>query len=353
MRPGVQQQMMQRRIGQHHPKVRRAARDVLRNVTRQRVQQYDRRGLRGEQGLLFGGDPAVAARRRKIRHHHREGLLVAMLALAQAGDRIFIRRVAQQLEAADSFERHNPAAAQRRGCARHGARQARSALGARVGLGVEAPIRRGRVFAAACGAHREPAHGGVRPVVGNVQHDAVPRAAQRAVGEGIAKAAVRRIQHLAQAIGTGGEIGEDGGRGRFGIVARLDRKLARTHRLDARCRICQHHRRRRPLALQPLHEACHRSGRAFHFHGQPRVRIAHPSGEPEFARQPVHERPEAHTLNRALQVDAQAFARRGRSHPSSCSSSRSSGSAPRAPASATGESPSPSKLSTGSRHRYA
>ena len=56
-------------------------------------------------------------------------------------------------------------------------------------------------------AHREAAHRGVRPVVGHRVDDAEPRPAVRAVGEGIAIAAIGGIANLGQAVVAGGDVG--------------------------------------------------------------------------------------------------------------------------------------------------
>ncbi len=52
-------------------------------------------------------------------------------------------------------------------------------------------------------------HGRVGPVVGQCLDDAEAGAAVGAVGEGVAVATVGRVEHFCQAVGTGGDIGED------------------------------------------------------------------------------------------------------------------------------------------------
>jgi hypothetical protein len=75
---------------------------------------------------------------------------------------------------------------------------------------VKAAIQRIVVFAPALRAHRERRHRRFVAVVRNVADDRVARAAVRAVREGIAEAAVVRIEDLGEAIGAGREIGRDG-----------------------------------------------------------------------------------------------------------------------------------------------
>ncbi len=106
---------------------------------------------RGEQRLLFRAHVGQAMGARKVHHHDREGLLLAVLAAPQIGHHVLSRGVARQVEAAEPLDRDDGAAdeqARRRGegiarerCAgRIGERQARAAHGARVRLGVEAPV---------------------------------------------------------------------------------------------------------------------------------------------------------------------------------------------------------------------
>ncbi len=80
------QQMMQRRIRQHDSEIWRAVRHIPRDVgAGLGTQQHNRCSLRFEQFLFRGRDLAVLARHLERRHHQREWLLFAMLALAQAG----------------------------------------------------------------------------------------------------------------------------------------------------------------------------------------------------------------------------------------------------------------------------
>ncbi len=85
----------------------------------------------------------------------------------------------------------------------------RAADRAGVGLGVEAAVQRVFVFPLAVGAHLEDAHGGQRPVVGDVLDDGEARAAVGAVGEGIAVAAVALGENFLQAGAAGGDIRRD------------------------------------------------------------------------------------------------------------------------------------------------
>ena len=114
----VKQQIVQRRVGQHHAEVRQAGGDVgegfyvrshPRPLSRRArgAQQHDG-SLRRFQQLPFvfaGFDPAC--QRRDVGRHDRERLGVALLALAEAGDGGGVLGVADQMKAAQSLDRQN------------------------------------------------------------------------------------------------------------------------------------------------------------------------------------------------------------------------------------------------------
>ena len=83
------------------------------------------------------------------------------------------------------------------------------AVGAGVGLRVEAPIARIVVLGAAALAHREPRHRRQRPVVGDAPHDREARPAVGAVDERIAVAAIAGVEKLGEAVGAGRRVGRD------------------------------------------------------------------------------------------------------------------------------------------------
>ena len=87
---------------------------------------------------------------------------------------------------------------------------------AAVRLGVIAAVLNVVVLPVAVRAHGEGAHGGLRPVVGDILDDGKARAAVGAVDERIAVAPVRGIQQLAQAVVTDADI-----RGNEGVAQRL------------------------------------------------------------------------------------------------------------------------------------
>lgn len=94
-----QQQMMQRRIGEHDAEAVHAGRDVFGQGVGARGEQDDGRGGVGEQGAFrlggFGDGGKVLQPR-----HQREGFGGAAFAGAEAGDGLGVSRVAGEVEAA-------------------------------------------------------------------------------------------------------------------------------------------------------------------------------------------------------------------------------------------------------------
>src|SRR5579872_1503201 len=133
--------MMQRRVWQHHSEIRRAVPDVPCNVgTVFRFKKYDGRGLRFEKFLFRRVDLAVLVRHIERRHHQREGLLFAMLALAQTRDSRGLTGIDQKLKAANAFEGDDLSSEQRGGSVGDCAVKFRSANGASIGLRVKTAI---------------------------------------------------------------------------------------------------------------------------------------------------------------------------------------------------------------------
>ena len=155
-----EQQVMQRRVGQHHAELARS-----RARPRPRPARRGRRGAStiGRSGAASSSrsrspsvtsDPAAASEA----DHQRERLVLAMLARAQRGDRALVVGAAGEMEPADALDGDDRAVAQRpRRRLRPDRRAAPaasawpapsssatdgSALRARVRLGVEAPVAR-------------------------------------------------------------------------------------------------------------------------------------------------------------------------------------------------------------------
>ena len=100
--------------------------------------EHDRAVAAGEQRRLLVGQRDERARRGHVAHHHRERLVLAVLARAQRGDRGLVRRQAGEVVAADALDRDDPR--------RRAAPRPRRA----------APRRRSRRPAAAAGSGRTP-----------------------------------------------------------------------------------------------------------------------------------------------------------------------------------------------------
>ncbi len=140
-----------------------------------------------------------------------------MFQEAEPVNRSTIARIHQKLEAADTLERHDAAPIKRiRYLAQRINLRARLLGGfdpdawpahrAGVGLGVKPAVKGFGVLPRAIRAHAKAAHGGVGTVVGDLQDDAVARAAVGAVGERVAVATILAIPQFSQAGRAGGQI---------------------------------------------------------------------------------------------------------------------------------------------------
>ena len=89
------------------------------------------------------------------------------------------------------------------------ATQLRAAIGAGIGLGMEAPAGWLPVFLPAGRAEREFGHARCGPVIGQRRSDAVAGAATCAMRKGVAVTTILRIEEFFQAIATDGCILRD------------------------------------------------------------------------------------------------------------------------------------------------
>jgi hypothetical protein len=89
---------------------------------------------------------------------------------------------------------------------------------------MEATILRILIFAEAIVAHREFRHGGQGAIIGNIEDDAVSRAAAGAVGEGIIVAAIRGVAGVGEAGIADTDIRRTQGEGGTNSIAFMDRK---------------------------------------------------------------------------------------------------------------------------------
>ncbi len=194
----IEQQDVQRRVGQQHAVGCRVGRDGV----RQRggivaVHDHDRSLRPGQQRLREVAHMREAADRRQVGRHHRQRLRLTVLPRAQATDRRDVVGVAGEVEAAEALDRDDPPRAHEllgggdrvRALAalalKHEA-HARAAARAGDRLGVIAAVGDVGILRAALAAHREHAHRGLRAVVGHALDDREARAAVRAVDERVA-----------------------------------------------------------------------------------------------------------------------------------------------------------------------
>ncbi len=179
--------------------------------------------------------------------------------------------------------------------------QLRATHRAGVGLGVEAAICWVVVFGLASGTHRESGHGRRRPVVRNAEHDGVPRAAVRAVREGVAVAPVVGVVDLGEAVVAGCGIDADRHIGGSGVAAFDDveavGRRGRSRQLfggDA-----GHPRQRRGVIDEQAGQLGDGFGRALDLDQHTRAVIQHVSDQAESDRMAVHEWAEADALHGA------------------------------------------------------
>ena len=323
------QQMVERRVGQHHAELRRARRHRRRHArVRAPRRQHDR--ARGRQQQLLRGlaHRDQVARHRGIGGHQRERLVLAVLSRAELRHRILVSGQAGEMEAAEALDRDDRAVQQRargrldrvggarvvdRASARVREPHARAAVRAGVRLGVEAPVGRVLVLGAAGRAHGEARHGRVRPVVRDVAHDRESRAAVGAVRERVAEAAIGRVEQLGQAVGAGRAVG---GHRRARLApgrALPDREAELPHLLELLGGHALDRRERRCLRRQPGEEALHGLARCLDLHHHAARVVQHVARQSHLVGQPVHVRAEAHALDRAL--DPRAHAAHGLTRP--------------------------------------
>ena len=177
-------------------------------------------------------------------------------------------RIDQQLETAQTLERDDAAIAQcahssdqcgitlRNGFAagiQHG--KLRPTIRTGVRLGVKTPVGRCFVFGAAGRTHFEMPHGGVGAIVGKRFEDAEARTAVGAIGERVPIAPIGRFEQFAQAVATGGNVGnnQSGRRAGAETLANSERGVA------CRCQLLRVHtvdpRQRRQLLSQMIDKA--------------------------------------------------------------------------------------------------
>ena len=110
-----EEQVVHRRVGEHHPDVAQVRRHRVAHRARSGRQQHDGRGGRGQRPLRRVVDHADPAGVLHVGDHHGEGLGGPVLPLPQPRHRVVVVRAARQVVAADTLDRDDQAVPQRGG----------------------------------------------------------------------------------------------------------------------------------------------------------------------------------------------------------------------------------------------
>ena len=315
---------MERRRGQHDAQLREARRDAGGDGRRGHERQQDDRALgRLEHRRGRGVHAAQRARLGDVRAQDGERLLRAALRLAQKADREVVGGVADDLVASEALEGDRVAPQdgvcrrvergvvaarlqrRRQVVERRPVTESRPAPRTRDGLRVKAPVRGVAVLARAVLAHREPAHARVRPVVRQVADDAEARAAVRAVGERIMEPPARGAR-LGEALGAGGEVGQQHGGARTGAVVVADLEAREAGGLEPGVLDRVDVRDAGRVRSEPREEALEPLARPLDLDENAARVVGHPAREFQFSREPVDERAEPDALHGAAHLGAQS-----------------------------------------------
>ncbi len=207
----VEQEMMQRRVGQHHPQglqMRCQVRPKLRGLWLG-VQQHDGALRRRQPACFIGRNFNLVVQRCQIRNHHCQRLGGPPFEGAQTRHRSGLARIAAQVKTTHPLQGHDATAGQQRpglrnGIARHRCaitavqRQAWTTIRAGLGLIVKTPVARVLHLGFTAGAQREIGQSGVGPIKRQAARDGVAWPALRAVNEGMTPAPVGGVKQLRQ-----------------------------------------------------------------------------------------------------------------------------------------------------------
>ena len=154
--------------------------------------------------------------------HHCQRLLAAAFTGAQPFNRLRVARVADEVKASDPLNRNNFTAGNRLGGSPNRVagfgnhvptgirpRELWSAYRAGIRLSMKAPVSRIFIFLQTGRTHRKHRHGRLRTIVGKGARNRKARTAVRAVGEGVARAAIGRRKDLREACPAHGCIRSD------------------------------------------------------------------------------------------------------------------------------------------------
>ena len=312
-----EEQILERGIGEHQSQMVDPRRQGRRQAVASSFRQQDDGPLPGtEQFRLRVRDLADPARRGQVGHHDGQRFRGPIFPAPQPAHRLLAAGVHHQMKAAQAPHGDHPALPDGGNRLLHGigARnhaalavmpaQARPALPAGIGLGVEPAVRGIMIFPAALRAHGENLHGGIGPVIGNGLDNGITGPAVGAVDERIEIAPfVAAVVELGQTIGADRRIGRDHGAGRPGLFTVQDEKTGLAGKIID---VCAGHGadsgQRRRLLVQTLQKTVQAGQRRRQSDHHPVGAIDHRAGKTELRCQPMDKGPETDPLDHALDL---------------------------------------------------
>ena len=326
---GVEEQVVQRRVGEHETQEAVAGRDrgghrAPAAAVRAAPEQHDRAAVALQQRRLVRADLADRPDRCQVGCHEGERLVLPDLASTEGGDGLLVAGVAGEVIATEALEGDDAPGVQEPGAApdRLGAApgtfprplQPHAGAADRAGdrLGVEPPVGGVLVLLPAVPTHGEGRHRGVGTVVGDVPGDGVARAAVGAVGEGVAGSPGARLADLGQALVAGADVRRDQGEpaGTRGLAGH-DGEAVPAGGLERLVRDALDASERGGRPDQVPQERLDGGRRPFHLDGHPGGIVAHVPAEGQPRGEVVHEGPEPHPLHDALHEHPPAAVRNG------------------------------------------
>src|SRR4030095_13474350 len=211
--------MVQRRIGQHQPKMSVSGSDRFGDLNIFALAQEDNRTrTRAQQRFVFFSDEAELPDGSEIRSHDGKRLILPMFPRPKTPHGITIKSITGKVVSAESLNRQDHSSPQQpRGAGDRVAYKdlvpsgiqkanSRAALRASIRLSMKAAIGRVVEFALAVVTHFKTGHGRALAIVGNVLDNGKSRTAIGAVNKRIAIAPIRGIEKLSEQVVTGGRV---------------------------------------------------------------------------------------------------------------------------------------------------
>ena len=326
--PAGQQEVVQRRVGQHDAQRVEPLGDRRRDVDAGAGPTDDDRAKRpGENRPRGGRYLAEGLGGGHVCDHQREWLGVAPFARPQAHHGGFVVGTARQVKAPEALDcddlsrREHGGGFVKRVVAVQplpgGARQPdrRPALGAGHGLGVKAARGGVGVLARAERAHREIAHRRVGSIVRDALDDGVPRPAVGAVDERVGVSRVGGVGQFGQAIAAGGGVDGDLCVGHLAALAGPDLEvLLAGQRGQVRLPAGRNTGQGGQLAGQPAGEILDRTGSALDADYDAAGVVGDVACQAQALGQAINEGPEPHALDLSGQVEPPALDAMGLCH---------------------------------------